>query len=261
MWFQIKKAIIYYLCSHHKKGHGIHSPFVFEIITQVFRDRRKYPEYDIAKNIFYQLKKNKTKIETPLLGAKASNKKQTLKISNIAKKSTISAKYGQLLFRLVRYFNAQNILELGTCLGLGTTYLALANKKAQVYTIEGSEAFLNIARENLWSNNINNVHLIAGTFEQQLKYCLEQMPTLDFVFIDGNHTYEATLSYFDILAQYAHHNTILVFDDIYWSPQMAQAWEKIKADSRITLTMDIFRMGLVFFRKEIMVKQHFVIRF
>jgi len=261
MWFQIKKAIVYYLCSHHKKGHGIHSPFVFEIITQVFRDRRKYAEYDIAKNIIYQLKKNKRVIETPLFGAKSSNKKQTIKISNVVKKSTIPVKYGQLLFRLVRYFNAQNILELGTCLGVGTAYLALANKKAQVFTIEGSESFLNIARENLLSNNINNVHFILGTFEKQLKESLEKMPTLDFVFIDGNHTYEATLSYFETLAQYAHHNTILVFDDIYWSPQMTEAWEKIKADSRITLTIDIFRMGIVFFRKEIMVKQHFVIRF
>jgi len=261
MWFRIKKAFVYYLCSHHKKGHGIHSPFVFELITQVFRDKNKYPEYKVAKNIAHQLKTDSSIIETPLFGAKALNKIKSQKISSIAKKSSISVKYGQLLFRLVRYANAQNILELGTCLGVSTAYLALANEKAQIYTIEGSEPLLNIAREKLLNNNIKNVQLIAGTFEKQLQLCLAQIHSLDFVFIDGNHTYEATLNYFEILVQHSHSNTILVFDDINWSPQMAKAWEKIKSDARVTLTIDIFRMGIVFFRKEILVKQHFIIRF
>ncbi|HOU98460.1 MAG TPA: class I SAM-dependent methyltransferase [Bacteroidales bacterium] len=261
MWFQIKEAFKYYLFSRHKKGHAIHSPFVFGLITEVFLDKTDYPEYKIIEQRIKLLKKSKQSVHTQLYGAKPSAVKVLVKIKSIAKKSTISPRYGRLLFRLVRYYKAQQVLELGSCLGVSTSYLALANKTGQVWSIEASDEFAQIANETVNHCEINNVEIINGTFEEKLCFVLDKISSLDVVFIDGNHTFNATLKYFDILAKKAKNNTLIILDDIYWSKDMYRAWKEIQKNEKVTLTVDIHRMGLVFFKKEIMVKQHFVIRF
>jgi hypothetical protein len=53
----------------------------------------------------------------------------------------------------------------------------------------------------------------------------------------------------------------MVFDDIHWSEGMERAWEEIKRDPAVTLTIDIFFVGLVFFRKMQLIPQHFTIRY
>lgn len=261
MWFKIKAALKYYLFSKHKKGHAIHSPFVFNLIIKVFLDKKDYSEYKIIEQQIKQLRKSKLVVETPIYGAKHSSISKWVKIKNIAKKSTINPRYGRLLFRIVRYFKAQYILELGSCLGIGSSYLALANKNGKVWTIEASEKYVEIAKEITKTCNIDNIDIIHGTFEDKLNAVLNDIPSLDLVFIDGNHTYNATIKYFEQILTKVKNHTIIVLDDIYWSKEMYSAWNEIKKNEQVTLTIDIYRMGFVFFKKEIMAKQHFVIRF
>lgn len=261
MWFQIKAAIKYYFFSRHRKGHAIHSPFVFDLITKVFLDKNDYPEYKIIEQQIKKLRKSKLIVETPIYGAKHSDINKLVKIKNIIKKSTIEPRYGRLLFRMVRYFKAQYLLELGSCLGIGSSYLALANKKGKVWTIEASEKYIEIAKEITNTCNIDNIDIIRGTFEDKLNLVLNNMPSLDFVFIDGNHTFNATIKYFEQMLNKVNNQSVVVIDDIYWSKEMYQAWKEIQKNERVTITIDIHRMGFVFFKKEIMAKQHFVIRF
>ncbi|MGQ9847708.1 MAG: O-methyltransferase [Bacteroidales bacterium] len=261
MWYRIKSALKYYLFSRHRKGHAIHSPFVFDLITKVFLDTNDYPEYKIIEQQIKRLKKSKLIVKTPIYGAKQSDIDKFIKIKNIIKSSTINPRYGRLLFRMVRYFKAQYLLELGSGLGIGSSYLALANKNGKLWTIEASEKYVEIAKEITNACNIDNIDIIQGTFEDKLNLVLNSMPSLDFVFIDGNHTYMATIKYFEQILSKVNNQSVIVIDDIHWSKEMYEAWKEIKKNERVTLTIDIYRMGFVFVKKEIMAKQHFTIRF
>jgi predicted O-methyltransferase YrrM len=79
------------------------------------------------------------------------------------------------------------------------------------------------------------------------------------VFVDGNHQKEATLRYFKLCLPKVHENSLLIFDDIYWSRGMKEAWNEIKAHPEVTVTVDLFWIGLVYFRKG-QVKEDFVIK-
>jgi predicted O-methyltransferase YrrM len=81
---------------------------------------------------------------------------------------------------------------------------------------------------------------------------------VDMAYIDGNHSYEATMRYYHWIKQKCNHNSIIVLDDIYWSDGMKKAWSEIKEDEAVTYTIDTFDLGYVFF-DNIMPKQHFKI--
>ena len=170
-------------------------------------------------------------------------------------------KYAQLLFRLVRYFKPKNIIEIGTSLGITTCYLAEGSKKSKVITLEGSPGIAAIARENFQMAKLENVHLIEGNFNDTLKNALSLSGSIDLAFIDGNHTKKATLNYFSALMKAGNEDSIFIFDDIHWSKEMDQAWNEIKNSPDVTLTIDLFFIGIVFFNKDFKVKQHFTIRF
>ncbi|MBU0764374.1 MAG: class I SAM-dependent methyltransferase [Bacteroidetes bacterium] len=288
------KYLEYRITSRHGKGYGIHSPFVFDLITKVFRDRTLYDEYAEVEQVRHSLLGCARIIEVQDLGAGSTALKGTKrKIGRIAKTSSVSPVYGQLLFRLARYFQAEIILELGTSLGISTLYLAKSRQEATVHTIEGcpqtaaeaANVFKQAGNENiadeadpLDSRQINlsasnntisispalkhdqNIKLHTGPFDEKLPVLLKDLDTIDLIFFDGNHRKEPTLDYFRQCLQKTHKNSIFIFDDIYLSNEMVQAWMEIKNCNRVTLTIDIFRMGLVFFREGIR-KQHFSIRF
>ena len=106
-----------------------------------------------------------------------------------------------------------------------------------------------------------NIELQQGNFNEILSPFIASTAPLDFVFVDGNHKYEPTIQYFNTLLPKLHEQSILVFDDIHWSKEMEQAWLEIQGHPSVTLTIDLFFIGLVFFRKENIAKQNMVIRF
>jgi predicted O-methyltransferase YrrM len=166
-----------------------------------------------------------------------------------------------VLYRLTRHYQPNNIIELGTSLGITTSYLALANPAVSVTTIEGSDAIAAIAEDNFKKLNSQNVRLIRGNFDTVLAPLIESTPSMDLAFIDGNHRYQPTMNYFHRLLTKTHANTILIFDDIHWSADMEKAWQEIKDHPSVQYTIDIFFLGFVFFRSEFKVKQHFTIRY
>ncbi len=187
-------------------------------------------------------------------------KSNTRKIKDIAKHSAINEKYGEMLFRLIEYFKPNNILELGTSLGLGTLYLAMPNSKAKIYTIEGCKETAKQASKNFTELNVNNISQIIGNIDIELPKLLDSINKLDFVYFDGNHQKQATMNYFNLCLEKAHNNTIFYFDDIHWSKGMQSAWEEIKKNEKVTLTIDLFFSGIVFLKKELS-KENFIIKF
>ena len=256
------KYVRYLYTAANGKGHGVHSPFVFEFITRVLNDRRNFYAFDTIEKIRLDLLSNHNTIEIEDFGAGSRvAKTNTRKISAVAKGSLKPAKYSQLLFRMIDFYAPKQIIELGTSLGITTAYLASANPAARVTTFEGSTAVAQIAGQNHQLLGIKNIILLEGNFDTQLPKWLEQHKSIDFAFIDGNHAFKPTLAYFEALLEVVHENSILVFDDIHWSAEMEQAWAQISVHPRVTLSIDLFFIGIVFFRKEFAQKQQVSIRF
>ena len=256
------KYLNYYLTASNGKGHGIHSPFVFDFITKVLNDKKTYPAYRRVEELREKLLLDNNVLNVEDFGAGSSvTKSNQRRIASIAKNAAKPKKFGKLLFRMVQYYKPEQVLELGTSLGITTSYLASANPNARVSTFEGSKEIAESAAKNFQSLELNNIKLITGNFDETLAPAINQLSSVEFAFIDGNHRYKPTINYFNHILSKTHSNSVLIFDDIHWSKEMEQAWEEIKNHSAITSTIDLFFIGLVFFRSEIKEKQHFTIRF
>lgn len=239
----------------------LHSPFAYEFYTNLLKDERRYYSFRAIEQRRYQLLRNHSVLQATDLGAGSKFQRTTRSVSDVARYSAKRAKYGQLLYRMVNYFNPKNILELGTSLGISTAYLASARSHSQVTTLEGWPEILELAKETFKVLKLNNITTVQGNFDATLDGVLESIPAIDLAFIDGNHQEEPTLRYFEKCLTKVHNNSILIFDDIYWMPGMENAWNKIKAHPDVRLTIDTFHVGIVFFRKEIRTKQHFKFRY
>ena len=261
--FQLaKKYLRYYITASNGKGHGVHSPFVFDFIKNVLRDKKQYNCYAAIEGQRKKLKANNTLIEVEDFGAGSSVIKENKRVvKDIANSSLKPRKYAQLLFRMVQYYKPATIIELGTSFGITSSYLSSGNKNGQLYTCEGATNIAAIAQQNFDALQIKNIELIKGDFAKTLPALFAKIGAVDFAFVDGNHRKEPTVQYFQQLLIHSKPNTILVFDDIHWSAEMEAAWEIIQQNSAVTLTIDLFFIGLVFINPDFKVKQHFTIRF
>lgn len=242
-----------------KDEHSIHAPFIFNLYTEVICDENPFYVFEQLEGIrSILLKSNKTlNIEDWGAGKGGSYKR---KVSSIASSSLKNAKYAQLLFRLVNHFKPQQIIELGTSLGITTMYLAYPSKDSSVTTFEGSNEIASIAELNFKQLNLNHISLIRGNMDNTLTTLLKKINRVDFAFIDGNHSYAATINYFNNILNHTHPNSILVLDDIYWSKEMTKAWEEIKKNPKVSSTIDLYQLGIVFLNNDL-TKQHFKLRF
>ncbi|NDP26776.1 MAG: class I SAM-dependent methyltransferase [Flavobacterium sp.] len=267
MLFQIKSYLKFLWNS--KNEHAVHSPFAFNLITKCFYDQKSKPDpsgseqakqYQVLKNYRNSLLENKSTIEVTDFGAGSKVfKSNTRQISKIAKTAGISSKRAKLLFRIVNYFQPETVLEIGTSLGLATSALALGNPKASIVTLEGCQNTLAIARNQLQLLNVKNVELVLTEFGDYLDSENLKSQIYNLIYVDGNHSKTATLEYFELLLPTITNDSVWIFDDIHWSPEMEEAWEIIKNNPKVTVTIDTFQWGLLFFRRE-QPKEHFTIR-
>jgi predicted O-methyltransferase YrrM len=254
--YQLQQYLKFLLTSTNQ--HGVHSPFVYDLVTKCFYDKTNHEGYTQLKAYRKALLSNTENISITDFGAgsKRFHAKER-PINEIAKTSATTLKRAKLLFRMVQYLRPKQVLELGTSLGIATQAMVLGHHEATLTSIEGCPNSSAFARQQLDTFNIQNIILKTGRFE-------EHLPTLnkhhwDFIFYDGNHQKEATLQYFEQLLASVHNDSVFIFDDIYWSKSMTSAWEFIKQHPKVTLTIDTFFWGLVFFRTE-QPKENFKIR-
>lgn len=261
-WQLAQKYLNYYLRASNCRGHGIHSPFVFDLITKVLNDKKHYPEYDEVESLRQQLLTDKTVLNIEDYGAGSSVAKTNQRtIASIAQSAAKPKKFGQLLFRMVKMCQPKTILELGTSVGITTSYLSLAKSDSNITTMEGAKEVAAVANKNFKLLGLQNVSIAEGNFDNTFSPVVHRLTTVDFAFIDGNHRREPTERYFLELLSKTNNDSVLVFDDIHWSGEMEQAWETIKKYPSVRCTIDLFFIGIVFFREEFHEKQHFRIRF
>ena len=275
-----RKYLHYYFTAANGKGHGIHSPFVFDFVTSVLNDGGPDPVWAAIEALRLRLRRDDRLLEIEDMGAGSawggagagSTRSgsgagltrvgaRARSIADIARRAAKSPRLGQLLFRVARHYRPSVVLELGTSLGLSTAYLAAGAPEARVWTIEGSGAIAKTAADNIRELGLSNVEVCTGNFDGLLAPLLDRIGPVDLAFVDGNHRLEPTLRYFDSLMRHCGRSAVLIFDDIHWSEEMEQAWAAIREDPRVYLTIDLFFIGLVIIRDEFKVRQEFTIRF
>lgn len=261
---RIGAFIRHFLTAWNTTGEGIHSPYLFRLVRFVIRDENTFYCFaDIERRREY-LKACEDELDVVDFGSAGSPEGTHIKrrVCDIAKRQLECAKIGQLLFRIINFMGQEEkrpleILELGTSLGVTTAYLASASRKNRVMTLEGSESVLKIAQGVWRALKLENIEWQEGNIDNTLyKYAREQ---LDLAYVDANHTYEATKRYVDFLLPRMTEKGIIVLDDIHYSKGMERAWEELKQDQRVTTTMDLYHVGMIFVDKHYL-NRHYRIR-
>ena len=287
--YRAKSWLRHQLTAWNTGGEGVHSPYLFEWVRMVMMDKNAYYIWGEIERCREKMLRDERELEFVDYGSAIKSRslengseavcrleyRDTRRVRDIARRSLAKRKYAQMLSRLVNWLGASHslengsgtacslefrgltIVELGTSLGVTTAYMAAMDSRNRVVTFEGCEAVANMARENWKALNINNIECRVGKIDaEQLTRDIEH---LDVAFIDANHTYVSTCEYFDVLAGKVREKSVIVVDDIHYSEEMEKAWKAICADERVTSTIDLYQMGLVFFDKHYW-KRHYTMR-
>ncbi|HLG33853.1 MAG TPA: class I SAM-dependent methyltransferase [Bacteroidia bacterium] len=247
--------------THALNAHGIHSPFIFELFRKTIRSETEAAIKKTLEQLRRRMLSDQRILSATDYGtAGGKSRQRESSVSYIMRHYASGIRKAELLYRLSKYFSPATILELGTSVGIGTTALALGSTTSKVISLEGSAETAEVAVENFYSAEINNVEVITGEFGSTLAHALEKISVVDLVFIDGNHRSVPTLSYFEQCLAKANENSLFIFDDIHWSADMEKAWKEIQLHPSVSITIDLFVVGLVFFRRGI-AKQNFILKF
>lgn len=244
------KYVNYKLFSRYRKGHGLHSPFIFSLVSGIFRNKI---DPDVVLTIERIRKKNLSdarSINVLDLGAGSSNmKNNTRRVSDIARYSPVPKKYGLLLARMAAEFGRPAVVEFGTSIGISTMYLASGCQDSVIYTMEGCPETAGLAMDNFNAAGLRNINLLNGPFDTLISeiQAMDLKPGL--VYIDGDHREEPLLRYFSAMCDISAPETVIIIDDIHSSEEMESAWRRIRQSENVSVTIDIFRMGMVFFRR------------
>ena len=276
---QIGAFVRHFLTAWNTSGEAIHSPYLFRLVRFVLRDENAYycfRDIERRREFLLACEDSLDVVDYGSAGSPEGLHVQR-RVCDIAKNHLESARVGQVLFRIVNFLHEEekrplNILELGTSLGITTAYLASPDSRNKVVTMEGSEAVLRVA-QGVWKMlKLENIEWIHGNIDDTL-YNIYRVQSsdvrvqsseakderIDLAFVDANHTYEATMRYADFLLNRLTEKGILVLDDIHYSEQMERAWSELKADPRVTTSMDLYHVGLLFVDTHYL-KRHYRIR-
>lgn len=258
-YFSFCQYLTYFLKAVDK--YSLHSPFVYQFYTEVLSDKRKFYAFEEIESVRADVLKDSRSVEVLDLGkGSVADKGNYRKIAKIAQYSLSKATFSRLLFKMILFYKPRHILELGTSLGINTLYLAKADSRIPVTTMEGCPQISHLARENFRKLNASNILLIEGDIDHNLPTVMEEVDQLGLVYFDANHTREATLRYFECCLQKADEDSIFIFDDIHLSKEMYEAWKEICGNSKITISIDVFDAGILFFNPGLK-REHYILEF
>lgn len=240
-----------------KNEHGVHSPFVFDLITSCFYKKKDKNDLTIFLNYKKKLSRNSSLLEISnfnfISNLLFSNKR---KRSRIIENLGISNGRAGLLINIIQYLKPKSILEIGTSLGIVTVALSSAQESSKITTLDENEKTVNIIREMFKKNTFKNVKFLAGNFDITLPQALNNS---DFIYFKVKNINETTLKYFEFSLTYIHNDSVILFENIHSDKESEKIWNHIKNNKKVTVTIDTFFWGFVFFRKE-QEKEHFIIR-
>lgn len=260
MIWRIRKYIKHLFYLGKRKGHGIHSPYLFDFVNKVVFNGAGIKVPGELVETHRKLKKDQGMI--PVTGPGAASRVDTSSersVASFVRGSSVTEKYGALLYRIVHWFKPDVILELGTGLGLSTLYLASGYPDVSLYSIEGNEYRASFARQLISDSKPGSIRVYCGEMDEKLEELLPMVGGRFVAFMDGNHRREATLNYARKLiehaggqaGEYGGEEAVLIVDDIYWSKEMNQAWKEIISWPEVKVSVDLFQVGILLLRSDL----------
>lgn len=241
--FQVLSFFIYWL--KQVDEHSLQSPFLYDFYTNIIR-KQGIQNSDIEE-IRRALLRNTQTLELTDFGAGSRVHNSTSRsIRSIARHASTPYKFSRLLSLLIDHFGHKSVLELGTSLGLNTLYMS-ENPAVNILTFEGDKNIATLAQSHFSRLKRTNIKLVVGNLDETLEKELNQLEKIDLAYLDANHRLEPTLRYFELISTKTHEQSVVVVDDIHWSKEMDSAWQALKSKPEVTLSIDLFEAGLLFF--------------
>lgn len=218
-------------------------------LAEAVRDRRPYYGLVDVERMRLALRSDHRPVEAAALGAgSATFSSNRRRISAIARSQQRPAKVYRLLYHLSRLQQADTMWELGTGLGLSSIVLASAHPGGTLHTVEGDPAIAAVARDSFHRVPYTNIRLHEGLFRDMLPKLSASAPRPGLLLLDGDHSFEATVSLLEQILPTLADDGLLILDDIYWSPGMKRAWQWLQQRPEVTVTVDTFYLGLAWKR-------------
>ena len=252
MIWRIRKYIQHLFYLRHRRGHGIHSPYLFEFVNKVIFNGAGLTVPPEILRVHREMRKDRTIIPEVKLGA-ASHVYSTgeRSVASFVSHSSVPAKYGALLYRISGWFEPEMIIELGSGLGISTLYLAAGSPHAPLHSIEGNAHRASFAEKVIAGTKLDMVNIHQGEMDEELNKLIPQMKSRFVAFVDGNHRYEPTIAYLKRFIDAAGEEALIIVDDIYWSKEMFKAWEELKSWPESRVSIDLYQMGIILLRRDL----------
>ncbi len=232
-----QKGAVLYRKLRHRKGHGVHSPFVYNLITKVIEEKTPYYAFDKIKNVTQE-----------------SNERKSANNRFFAKKNR-EHRYGTLLFRLINFFKCNVVLEIGSpeeAIGL---YMASANSECKCIVLDEDKYLCSRIKELADKADLKNLQTKCGSYSEKIHEVFEEEEKIDLIFINIPEHDNCP----DILSKSisnAGENCIFVLNGIRKNQRMKKLWDNVTQNSQITISIDLYTSGIFFLRKNIY-KQHY----
>ncbi len=253
-YFQIRQFVKFYWSA--QTIYQMHSPFLYEFCQNILDDQRYFYAFDEIEWIRAGLLQENSLVEASAFGAGSKvGEAEQKSVSDIVKNTAISPTFGRLLFRIVHFYKYKKLIEFGTCLGVSSSYLCSPSKEIQLITVEGSRPVAGYAAQVFEHLNLENVGIFLASFDDAIEQIVPEKGPFDLVYLDGHHEKEATLRYFEALEPYISRKGMLIIDDIHWSKGMTEAWKRLQEHPKVTLSINLFQIGILFFDPNFMQKQ------
>lgn len=249
-WLAYNKHLLF---ASSLRGYGIHSPMLYHLITDVIGNKHAYYAFAHLEKIRNELSNNRTRIWKGTNGSARYSSKAT--VGHVTRQTAMAAHEAQLLFRLVNYFQPRHVLELGGGVGITTAYMGVALYKGQIISVEGNPELARISGNTLHQAGVTNARVHNTSFMEGIAFYIKNYQALDYLVLDGNHTYKATLNYLQTLAPALHENSIVLVHDIHWSRGMEKAWQELCSWPQVRVSADMFGLGMLLFHPQLPVHQ------
>lgn len=248
--------IKYCFTSGHQHGFGIHSPYLFHLVTRIIEEDLPYYKYSLIEKV----RKLMSQVDERIGVFNDDGTKRLRKIKSVVGDYAITPKYGQLLFRLVNYYKPSVILEYGTTCGISTMYMAAPNSKTSVYSLSKQPEMADLSQSMCERIAMHNIKRSKATdLMAEAQRLVQEMPEDDFLYINSATPAEVSTLVNLRMARNGKRFFIVV-PNPYTTDEMWNVWQALKADERVKLSINIFNLGILIANENLQ-KEDFILRF
>lgn len=216
----------------HCRGHGIHSPFVFHLVSRVIEERCRYYYFDYI-DLLYKKYAYSDRAKAALI-----------------QQRSIKRRDGELLFRLANHFKPTRILQIGATTGISTLYLTSYSTTVRCLSLESDPTLAELAKELYTKAENSTIEQCVGSYRETLPRALERLREIDFIFFDLHSEQNSIGQLFIECLKHIHPETVCVINHIHSGKTMRDAWKELQQQPQVSVTIETTSVGIVFFNNK-----------